>query len=94
MNLVVLLSCPSLAVVGCCCLELDTLKGDDVGIRCRCVAVDVPSSTDRSWAGSNLWSFVALRGMLDQFDHFFAMLDMGSNADHESMYLQQFIVPL
>lgn len=93
MNLVVLLGCSSLAVVGSRCLELDTLKGDDVGIRGG-VTVDITSSADRGGAGGYLWSLVALRGMLDKLDHFFAVLDVGSNADQESVYLQQFIIPL
>lgn len=78
MDLVVLLCCPPLAVVGGCGLELDTLERNDVGA--WRVGVQITAGADVSGAWGDLWSLVTLWGMLDQLDHLFAVLDLSADA--------------
>lgn len=92
MDLVVLLCCPPLAIVGGGGLELNTLECNNIGA--WRVGVQITAGADVSGAWSDLWSLVTLRGMLDQLDHLFAVLDLSADAHQEGTDCQQVAVPL
>lgn len=84
MHLVVLLSSPPLSVVGGSRFELDTLKGDDIGVHIRRTHSQVASCTHTGGLWGHLGAFVSLGGMLDQLDDLFAVLDLCADTNHEA----------
>lgn len=83
-HLVVLLSSPPLAVVGGRRLELNTLKGDDIGVHIRRTHSQVASCTHTGGLWGHLRALVSLGGMLDQLDDLFAVLDLCADTNHEA----------
>lgn len=92
MHLVVLLGSPPLAVVGSGRLELDALKGNDVGVHIRRTHGQVASCTYAGWLWGHLGALVPLWGMLDELDDLFAVLDLCADANHEASYPEQLTV--